>query len=84
MIPVVRGLFYAARNSTDSFVVTEIAIEKCYVDPQFVTGMCEPPSTTEDDAIKGKWVRVGPDLNAGTSMSYLVSLSTQGPRNPPQ
>jgi hypothetical protein len=28
---------------------------------------------TQDDAIKGKWVRVGPDLNMETSMTYLVS-----------
>lgn len=59
-------------------VVTEIAIEKCYFDPQFVSGMCDPKTVTQDDATKGKWVRVEPDLNRETSMSYLVSMSRRG------
>ena len=44
--------------------------------------MCDPHTVTEDDAIKGKWVRVGPDLNQETSMTYLVSLPSRGPRIP--
>ena len=56
--------------------MTEIAIEKCYIDPQYVSGVCEPRTVTQDDAIKGKWVRVGVDMNAETSMTYLVSPLT--------
>ena len=76
MTPVVRGLPYTAQNTTyNRFrAVTEIAIEKCYIDPDFVRGLCDPTTVTQDDAIKGKWVRVGPDLNEETSMTYLVSL----------
>lgn len=59
--------------------MTEIAIEKCYIDPDWATGVCEPSTTTEDDAIKGKWVRVTRDLNVETSMTYLVSSPTQRP-----
>ena len=44
--------------------------------------MCDPSSVTEDDAIKGKWVRLEPDLNQETSMTYLVSLPSRGPRIP--
>ena len=57
--------------------MTEIGIEKCYIDPGFVRGMCDPPTVTQDDAIKGKWVRVGPDLNQETSMTYLVSTQSR-------
>ena len=76
MTPVVSGLPYTAQNTAyDRFrAVTEIAIEKCYIDPDFVRGLCDPTTVTQDDAIKGKWVRVGPDLNEETSMTYLVSL----------
>ena len=75
MTPVVRALFYATQNSSHdlSRTVTEIAIEKCYIDPAFVSGLCDPSTVTQDDAIKGKWVRVAPDLNQETSMTYLVS-----------
>ena len=62
--------------------MAEIAIEKCFIDPGFVRGMCDPTTVTEDDAIKGKWVRVEPDLNQETSMTYLVSLPNRGPRIP--
>ena len=44
--------------------------------------MCDPSTITEDDSIKGKWVRVGPDLNQETSMTYLVSLLSRSPRIP--
>jgi len=62
--------------------VAEITIEKCFIDPGFVRGMCDPSSVTEDDAIKGKWVRLEPDLNQETSMTYLVSLPSRGSRIP--
>ena len=52
--------------------MAEIAIEKCYIQPDLVRGMCDPHTVTHDDAIKGKWVRVRPDLNQETSMMYLV------------
>lgn len=62
--------------------VAEIAIEKCYIDPEFVRGMCEPKTVTQDDAIKGKWVRVGPDLNQETSLTYLVSVPSRNSQVP--
>ena len=75
MTLVVRGLFYTVQNATyDQFrAVAEITIEKCFINPEFVSGLCDPKTITQDDAIKGKWVRVGPDLNEETSMTYLVS-----------
>ena len=75
MIPVVSAISCTVQNSAHgrSRTVTEIGIEKCYIDPGFVPGMCDPSTVTQDDAIKGKWVRVAPDLNRETSMTYLVS-----------
>ena len=75
MIPVVSAISCTVQNSAHgrSWTVTEIGIEKCYIDPGFVPGMCDPSTVTQDDAIKGKWVRVAPDLNRETSMTYLVS-----------
>jgi hypothetical protein len=53
--------------------VTEVAVQSCLMDPHFVYGnFCEPPTTPEDDAIKGKWVRVDNDLNAQAGMYWLV------------
>ena len=60
--------------------MAEIAIERCFIDPGFVRGMCDPTTVTQDDAFKGKWVRVEPDLNQETSMTYLVRLFGRGPQ----
>jgi hypothetical protein len=35
------------------------------------------PAVTQDNAVKGKWVRVAPDLNQETSMTYLVSTRSR-------
>ncbi|KAF8556455.1 Metallo-dependent phosphatase [Imleria badia] len=43
--------------------LSEIAITRCLVPPGFVGEMCAPETTVEQDAIRGKWVRVGRDLN---------------------
>ena len=76
MTPVVRAPFRTSEHTAYGLLctVSEIAIEKCYIEPEFMRGMCDPKTVTQDDAIKGKWVRVGPDLNQETSMTYLVSL----------
>ncbi|KAL6299529.1 Metallo-dependent phosphatase [Sparassis latifolia] len=56
--------------------LTEIAITQCWIDPWYapsVAGsMCYPGSTKEQDATKGKWVRVERNLN---SQSGLMSLN---------
>ena len=36
-----------------------------------IPSLCAPPSTSEDDKLKGKWVRVGKDLNVRTGIWYL-------------
>ncbi|KAF5383758.1 hypothetical protein D9615_003505 [Tricholomella constricta] len=52
---------------------SEITVERCMVDPSFGTDLCTPSSTPEQDAIKGKWVRVKRDLNleAGYTAPFL-------------
>ncbi|KAG8895808.1 hypothetical protein FRB99_000346 [Tulasnella sp. 403] len=50
--------------------LTEIAIKSCILPPDIVD-WCAPKSTPEEDALKGKWVRVGRDLNFKTGMWYL-------------
>jgi hypothetical protein len=45
------------------FLVSEITITQCFIDPAAVEGMCEPHSTSEQDAMKGRWVRVPRNLN---------------------
>jgi hypothetical protein len=68
-------------------VVSEIQITSCFVDPLFIpyigTEFCAPSSTKEQDARKGKWVKVGPNLNF-QGYSYMVGstyLSIQSERN---
>lgn len=60
-------------SSSLAFPVSEIAITKCFVPPGLVGKMCEPPTTVEQDAIKGKWVRVDRDLNKEVGVWSLVS-----------
>lgn len=63
------------QNVTEYLAVSEIAVTRCFVDPKAASKLCEPPSTSEKDAIKGKWVRVDRNLNleAGYMSGYLVS-----------
>ncbi|KAI0689492.1 Metallo-dependent phosphatase [Cytidiella melzeri] len=46
---------------------SEITITNCFVDPFFIPiiadEVCAPSTTKEQDARKGKWVKVGPNLN---------------------
>jgi hypothetical protein len=59
--------------------VSEIAIEYCAVPPHMAIGtMCRPSTTKEEDGIKGNWVRVEGNLNAQTSILFLVSLPQLG------
>jgi hypothetical protein len=55
----------------DLHTVSEIAIERCMVG-QFMAQLCYPHSTVEQDAIKGKWVRVENDLNMQSGLWHLV------------
>lgn len=55
------------------YLVSEITVIRCMFASQWAD-MCAPKSSKEDDAIKGKWVRVEPDLNIQAGMWHLVSL----------
>jgi hypothetical protein len=54
-------------------VVSEIAIERCMGSSLFAS-LCFPHTTTEEDAMKGKWVRVERDLNRQLGLWQLVCL----------
>ena len=56
--------------------MSEITITKCYIKPSLAGDTCTPHSTTEQDAIRGKWVRVARDLNleAGMWAGWLVRI----------
>ena len=62
--------------------LTEIAIKKCYIDPEFVCGICNLKTVTQGEAIKGKLVCVVPDLNQETLMTYFMSLPSHGSQIP--
>ncbi|KAJ7115908.1 Metallo-dependent phosphatase-like protein [Mycena epipterygia] len=53
--------------------LSEIAVTRCFVNPRLGSKLCDPESTTEKDAIRGKWVRVDRNLNydAGYFAGYL-------------
>ncbi|KAF7356643.1 AIP3 domain-containing protein [Mycena venus] len=53
--------------------LSEIAVTRCYVNPRLGSGLCDPDSTSEQDAIRGKWVRVDRNLNyeGGYFAGYL-------------
>jgi hypothetical protein len=46
--------------------------------PPEMTTVCRPPTTPEEDALKGPWVRIPRDLNRKDGLWYLVSPSTDG------
>lgn len=50
--------------------LTEIAIRSCIGSPGWMD--CAPKTTQAEDALKGKWVLVTPDLNQKTGLWYLV------------
>ena len=64
-----------APNGLPPSLVTEITIEKCLY-PSALSSLCYPKTTPEQDAIKGKWVRVERDLNAQSGLWSLVSCSS--------
>ncbi|KAI0832144.1 Metallo-dependent phosphatase [Trametes gibbosa] len=55
--------------------LSEIHITDCLIDPFFVPyvapDICYPPTTKQDDALKGKWVRVERNLKAQLSYKSL-------------
>ncbi|KAJ7588171.1 Metallo-dependent phosphatase-like protein [Mycena floridula] len=53
--------------------LSEITATRCIVEQSTAGDLCAPASTTEQDAIKGKWVRVERNLNleAGYWSGYL-------------
>lgn len=56
--------------------VSEIDITTCFIDPWYAetlrSDVCAPATTKEDDAYKGKWVRVPRNLNVQSGMMSLV------------
>ncbi|KAF9478252.1 phosphatase DCR2 [Pholiota conissans] len=55
--------------------LSEIALSRCLVDPELAGDLCAPATTTEQDAIKGKWVRVPRNLNLeGGYLSRSLNL----------
>jgi hypothetical protein len=55
--------------------VSEITVVRCMFDLTLFD-LCAPSSSTSDDAIKGKWVRVPRDLNLQSGMWHLVRSLT--------
>lgn len=56
--------------------VSEIKVVRCVIDPEIAGDICAPDSTSEQDAIKGNWVRVPRNLNleGGYMSGYLVCV----------
>lgn len=55
-------------------LVSEIAVKRCVINPDVGGDFCYPDSTSEEDAIKGKWVLVPRNLNfeGGYMSGWLV------------
>ncbi|KAF9815990.1 hypothetical protein IEO21_04240 [Rhodonia placenta] len=55
--------------------LSEIDITTCFIDPWYAetlrSDVCAPATTKEDDAYKGKWVRVPRNLNVQSGMMSL-------------
>lgn len=64
--------FHFVRDSIQFHIVSEISISRCMMPMAFVGDLCNPESTDEQDAIKGKWVRVDRDLNKQSGLWTLV------------
>jgi hypothetical protein len=62
-------------SQVSTLIVSEIAVVRCMFDLTLID-LCAPPSSTSDDAIKGKWVRVPRDLNFQSGMWHLVRSLT--------
>lgn len=69
MIQDVRtACFVSMVSPIKDFLVSEIAITQCFIDPAVVGNMCDPDSTSEQDAMKGRWVRIPRNLNMEASI----------------
>ncbi|KAI9435260.1 Metallo-dependent phosphatase [Lactarius indigo] len=51
--------------------LSDIIVVRCMIDLT-ATDVCAPSSSTSDDAVKGKWVRVRRDLNLQAGMWHLL------------
>lgn len=71
----VRGLSVLTIHLFLLLAVSEIAITRCMVSASMVGDMCAPATTVEQDAVKGKWVRVERDLNLQSGLWFLVRPS---------
>ena len=54
--------------------LTEVTVMPCFFPPWIYPRLCSPPTTPEEDKLKGRWVRVERDLNVKSGLWYLVSL----------
>jgi len=73
---VLRGPFrLLAMHLPLLLAVSEIAITRCVVSASMVGDLCAPATTVEQDAVKGKWVRVDRDLNLQSGLWSLVRQS---------
>lgn len=70
----VNGICREGLLMTNELTVSEIAIERCMLGPMMAS-LCYPHSTKEQDALKGKWVRVNRDLNRQSGLWHLVRFS---------
>ncbi|KAA1475450.1 Metallo-dependent phosphatase [Dentipellis sp. KUC8613] len=50
--------------------LSEITVVRCMFEMK-VGDLCAPKTTKQDEAVKGKWVRVGPDLNLQSGMWHI-------------
>lgn len=55
--------------------LTEVTVMPCFFPPWIYPRLCSPPTTPEEDKLKGRWVRVERDLNVKSGLWYLVSLA---------
>jgi len=56
--------------------ISEITVMPCFFPPWIYPRLCSPPTTPEQDKLKGRWVRVERDLNVKSGLWYLVSSAS--------
>ncbi|KAF7982612.1 hypothetical protein HWV62_27650 [Athelia sp. TMB] len=52
-------------------MLSELAIERCMM-AAYLSHLCFPKTTSEEDATKGKWVRVNKNINAQSGLWSLI------------
>ena len=62
--------------------LTEVTVMPCFFPPWIYPRLCSPPTTPEEDKLKGRWVRVERDLNVKSGLWYLVSLASSTSTRP--